>query len=95
VPLRHVSIRDLRYHRRCPAQAHAYSLNLPEAREYSEEARLGQAVHAWLEALHSCNRRIGCCEADLPQARTDWKAGKWPVSGEWAQIGRHMLAGQC
>jgi hypothetical protein len=90
-PLRTVSISGLRYYRACPAQAYMRTVHLPRAYEYSAEAELGQAVHAWLENVHD-NQRDGCgCDA-MPMAGTDWSAGEWRVTGELADVGARMLA---
>lgn len=91
-PLRSVSISGLRYYRRCPTQAYLRSVHLPRAYEYSAEAELGHAVHAWLEAAHMTTS-TGACEAGaLPPAGPAWSAGKWQVTGDLAEVGRQMLA---
>lgn len=90
-PLRTVSISGLRYYRECPAQAYLRAVHLPRAYEYSGEAELGQAVHAWLENLHD-GQRDGCSLDLMPTSATEWSAGKWRVTGEFAEVGARMLA---
>ncbi|MDT8916076.1 PD-(D/E)XK nuclease family protein [Amycolatopsis sp. PS_44_ISF1] len=88
-PQRVVSASDLRYYRTCPAQAHLRSVHLPRDGEYSDEAVLGQAVHAWLENLHTSGAP---CDRDaMPTGDEPWSAGRWTVSGEHARIGAQML----
>lgn len=90
-PLRKVSVSDLRYHAVCPAQGFLRALHLPKADEYGSAARLGQAVHGWIENLH---RRPGwppCAVADMPQEGENWTQGRWRVSDEDAATGRAML----
>lgn len=90
-PLRSVSISGLRYYRRCPAQAYLRSVHLPRAYEYSAEAELGQAVHAWLEAAHTMPA-TACDAATVPAPGVAWSAGPWQVTGDLAEAGRRMLA---
>ncbi|WP_167756513.1 MULTISPECIES: PD-(D/E)XK nuclease family protein [unclassified Amycolatopsis] len=90
-PLRTVSISALRYYRQCPAQAYLRSVHLPRAYEYSAEAELGQAVHAWLEAAHE-TQTTACSPGALPALGSGWSAGKWQVFGDLADAGVHMLA---
>jgi len=90
-PLRTVSISGLRYHRKCPAQAYLRAVHLPRSYEYSQEAALGQAVHAWLEKVHD-QQRDGCDLDAMPEAGSDWSAGDWRVTGEYAAAGARMLA---
>ncbi|SEB45823.1 PD-(D/E)XK nuclease superfamily protein [Amycolatopsis tolypomycina] len=91
-PLRTVSISGLRYYRKCPAQAYLRSVHLPRAYEYSAEAELGQAVHAWLEAAHEA-QLVPCGRDDLPALGSSWFAGKWYVAaGDLADAGIRMLA---
>jgi CRISPR/Cas system-associated exonuclease Cas4 (RecB family) len=90
-PLRTVSVSGLRYYRKCPAQAYLRAARLPRAYEYSAEAELGQAVHAWLEAAHE-NHGNACGLDTMPKAGAGWSAGKWRVTGEFASIGARMLA---
>ncbi|MCR3734725.1 PD-(D/E)XK nuclease superfamily protein [Prauserella salsuginis] len=90
-PLRTVSISGLRYHRKCPAQAYLRAVHLPRSYEYSQEAALGQAVHAWLEKVHD-QQRDGCDLDAMPDAVSDWSAGDWRVTGEDAAAGARMLA---
>jgi CRISPR/Cas system-associated exonuclease Cas4 (RecB family) len=89
--LRTVSVSDLRYYRTCPAQAYLRAVHLPRAYEYSAEAELGHAVHAWLEAAHK-NPENACDRDTMPKAGAAWSAGKWRVTGELAGIGTRMLA---
>lgn len=93
-PLRTVSVSGLRYYRRCPAQAYLRAVHLPRAYEYSAEAELGQAVHAWLEAAHDTlgSQRTACGADLMPAAGVAWSAGKWQVTGELAGVGARMLA---
>jgi hypothetical protein len=91
-PMRTVSISDLRYYRRCPAQAHLSSLNLPRSRRDSPEAELGRAVHGWLEAIHRGGTRKACGIADVPSHDDEQSGGRWRLTGETAQVGIRMLA---
>jgi hypothetical protein len=91
-PLRKVSVRDLRYYRSCPAQAHLRELNLPKQYEYSAAAERGQAVHAYLEALHQDSARWPCRPESLSVSAEGWSAGRWTLTGEQAEIGARMLA---
>jgi len=91
-PLRTVSVSGLRYYRQCPAQAYLRSVHLPRAYEYSPEAELGQAVHAWLEAAHEA-QPTACRPEALPELGSSWSAGKWQVAaGDLADAGIRMLA---
>lgn len=90
-PLRKVSVSDLRSYQKCSAQAHLRSLNLPRANEYSDEANLGHAVHAYLEQAHK-DTRIGCGSADMPGEQDNWPAERWHLPSEMAQVGAQMLA---
>ncbi|MGW5789149.1 PD-(D/E)XK nuclease family protein [Saccharopolyspora sp. NPDC003752] len=90
-PLRTVSVSGLRYYRRCPAQAYLRSVHLPRAYEYSGEAELGQAVHAWLEEAHEAGPDA-CRSRPLPPLGTGWSAGTWQVTGDLADAGVRMLA---
>jgi hypothetical protein len=81
-----------RYYGKCPAQAHLYGLHLPRDREYSESAKRGQAVHAWLGRAHSGPGRVPCTMQDIPATPDDWSAGGWHVTGEEARRGTLMLA---
>jgi hypothetical protein len=91
-PLRKVSVSDLRYHRSCPAQGFLRALHLPKSDEYGSAARLGQAVHGWIEKLH---RRPGwppCTVGDMPPEGENWTTGgRWRVCDEDAATGRDML----
>lgn len=90
-PLRKVSVSDLRYHRACPAQGFLRALHLPRSDEYGSAARLGQAVHGWIEKLH---RRPGwppCTVGDMPPEGANWTEGRWRVGDEDAIAGRDML----
>ncbi|QIZ37046.1 PD-(D/E)XK nuclease family protein [Saccharopolyspora sp. ASAGF58] len=90
-PLRTVSVSGLRYYLRCPAQAYLRSVHLPRAYEYSGEAELGQAVHAWLEEAHEAGPD-GCRSRPLPPLGSGWSAGTWQVTGDLADAGVRMLA---
>lgn len=90
-PLRTVSVSGLRYYRQCPAQAYLRGVHLPRSYEYSAEAELGHAVHAWLEAAHDA-QPTACDPAALPAPGSDWSAGKWQVVGDLAEAGARMLA---
>ncbi|MEU5425263.1 PD-(D/E)XK nuclease family protein [Streptomyces olivoreticuli] len=91
LPLRKVSASDLRYHAVCPAQGFLRSLHLPKSDEYSSAAKLGQAVHAWIEALHRRDGWPACTAADMPAAGENWTRGRWRVPDEEAETGRKML----
>jgi hypothetical protein len=91
-PPRTWSATNGRYYARCPAQAHLYALHLPRDREYSESAKRGQAVHAWLGRAHSRPGRVSCTMQDVPAAPENWSAGGWHVTGEEALRGALMLA---
>ncbi|MFH8626564.1 PD-(D/E)XK nuclease family protein [Streptomyces vietnamensis] len=91
LPLRKVSISDLRYHAACPAQSLLRSLHLPKTGEYSDAAKLGQAVHGWVEALHRRTGPIPCTRGDMPPPGENWTAGRWRVPDEEAETGRAML----
>ncbi|WP_329584613.1 PD-(D/E)XK nuclease family protein [Kitasatospora sp. NBC_01250] len=91
-PLRKVSVSDLRYYGKCPAQAHMSSVHLPRAAEYSDEAKLGQAVHGWLETSHRGRIRAACNGHDVPRGDRDWTGGRWTMTGEWARLGSQMIA---
>lgn len=88
-PLRKVSVSDLRYHEKCPAQAHLRSLNLPKVNEYDAEAVLGHAVHGWLEDAHASRTR---CDLALPADDRGWASGRWEVGGDLARVGVRMLS---
>ncbi|MCT2584647.1 PD-(D/E)XK nuclease family protein [Actinophytocola gossypii] len=94
--LRTVSVSGLRYYRKCPAQAYLRTVHLPRAYEYSAEAELGHAVHGWLETAHQ--GQGNACSPDtmppvtVPVADAAWSAGKWRVTGEFANVGARMLA---
>jgi PD-(D/E)XK nuclease superfamily protein len=81
-----------RYYGKCPAQAHLYRLHLPRVREYSESAKRGQAVHAWLERAHGAPGPVPCTVRDIPATPNDWSIGGWSVSGDEARRGALMLA---
>lgn len=90
VPLRTMSVTDLRVHRECPAKYFARKLHLPTQAEYSRHAALGQAVHAWLAERHRRAPR-GCVEADLPRDASwipERSADALPLEAQ----GRAMLA---
>lgn len=89
--LRTVSVTDLRYHKVCPAQAHLSSLSLPRL-GYGADARLGQAVHGWLETLHGRDHAGACTAADMPPVGLSWQGGPWRVEGDDAMTGAQMLA---
>ncbi|WP_405581650.1 PD-(D/E)XK nuclease family protein [Streptomyces sp. NBC_01092] len=90
-PLRKVSASDLRYHRTCPAQEFLRSLHLPKSDEYGSSAKLGQAVHGWIEALHGREGRPACTVADMPGEGENWTGGRWRVGDDDASVGREML----
>ncbi|SIM53492.1 PD-(D/E)XK nuclease superfamily protein [Micromonospora cremea] len=88
--LRSVSVSDLRYHDCCPAQYHLQAMRLPKSNEYSAEARLGLAVHDYLERLH--RRHSGpCVAADMP-VDASWLGATWALDEQDAMIGAKMLA---
>ncbi|MEU5146744.1 PD-(D/E)XK nuclease family protein [Streptomyces yangpuensis] len=90
-PQRKVSVSDLRYHQECPAQELLRGLHLPKDDEYSSAAKLGQAVHAWIERLHRRHGWPACSVADMPAKAENWTSGRWQVSDEEAETGRQML----
>jgi CRISPR/Cas system-associated exonuclease Cas4 (RecB family) len=90
-PLRKVSVSDLRYHAACPAQGFLRSLHLPKSDEYGSAARLGQAVHGWIEKLHRRPEQPPCAVGDMPSVGENWTQGRWRVSDEDAATGRDML----
>lgn len=89
--LRKVSVSDLRYYRDCPAQAHLRSLHLPKEGEYSDSAKLGQAVHDWIESLHRRDGHPACVATDMPSPGQNWTKGRWQVPDELADTGLRML----
>lgn len=89
--LRTISVSGLRYYQRCAAQAYLRSVHLPTSYEYSGEAELGQAVHAWLEQAHMSTPQA-CDSRPLPALGSGWSAGNWQVKGELADAGVRMLA---
>ena len=90
-PLRKVSVSDLRYHAACPAQGFLRDLHLPKSGEYGSAARLGQAVHGWIEKLHRRPGQPPCAAGDMPPEGENWTEGLWRVSDEDAATGRDML----
>ncbi|MEU6784659.1 PD-(D/E)XK nuclease family protein [Nonomuraea angiospora] len=90
-PLRKVSVSDLRYYKDCPAQAHLRALHLPKESEYSDSAKLGQAVHQWIESLHRRKGHPPCIAGDMPPSEQNWTEGRWHVPDELAEIGLRML----
>ncbi|WP_377569415.1 PD-(D/E)XK nuclease family protein [Micromonospora sonneratiae] len=87
--LRQVSISDLRYYDNCPAQHHLQTLHLPKINEYATPARIGQAVHRYLETLHA--EASGPCQhADMP-ADTSWPDPQWELDADAAEVGMRML----
>lgn len=90
-PLRKVSVSDLRYYKDCPAQSHLRSLHLPKEGEYKDSAKLGQAVHAWIESLHLRNGHPACTAADMPAPGKNWTEGRWQVPDGVAEVGLRML----
>jgi hypothetical protein len=90
-PLRKVSVSDLRYYKDCPAQAHLRSLHLPAEDEYSDSAKLGQAVHHWIASLHGRDGYPACSTADMPSPGENWTQGRWKVSDQLAETGLLML----
>lgn len=90
-PLRKVSISTLRYYLDCPAQAHLRSLHLPAESEYTDSAKLGQAVHRWIENLHRRDNHPACSLADMPPSGTNWTGKRWRVPEDLAEVGARML----
>lgn len=90
-PLRKVSVSDLRYHAACPAQSYLRTLHLPKEAEYADSAKLGQAVHDWLDRLHRRNGHPACSVADMPPLGVNWTTGRWQVSDADAAAGHAML----
>ncbi len=90
-PLRKVSVSDFRYHAACPAQAFLRALHLPRSDEYGSAAKLGQAVHGWIEKLHRRDGWPPCDVADMPVEGENWTEERWRVSDEDAATGRDML----
>ncbi|MEV6931436.1 PD-(D/E)XK nuclease family protein [Dactylosporangium sp. NPDC051485] len=88
--LREVSISDLRYYMDCPAQYHLRALRLPKANEYAMPARLGQAVHHYLETLHARSSEP-CQDLDMPMD-TGWPDSRWDLDADAAEAGLRMLA---
>jgi hypothetical protein len=88
--LRQVSISDLRCYTECPAQYQLQALRLPKANEYSMPARLGQAVHHFLESLHTTARGL-CGHEDMP-ADPGWADPRWELDNEAMEAGLRMLA---
>lgn len=88
--LRQVSISDLRYYTQCPAQYHLRALRLPKANEYATPARLGQAVHQFLETLHA-RRSEPCSHDDMPKDAS-WPGPRWKLDADAAEAGMGMLA---
>jgi hypothetical protein len=88
--LRQVSISDLRYYADCPAQYQLRALRLPKASEYAMAARLGQAVHHFLESRHT-QAAVSCGHEDMPIG-ADWPDPRWELDREAAEAGLRMLA---
>jgi hypothetical protein len=88
--VRQISISDLRYYADCPAQYRLRALRLPKTNEYAMPARLGQAVHHFLETRHA-TAAGPCGHADMP-AGDDWADPRWDLDAEAAETGRHMLS---
>jgi CRISPR/Cas system-associated exonuclease Cas4 (RecB family) len=91
VALRKVSVSDLRYYQLCPAQFRLRSWNLPRADEYSVAARIGQAVHGYLEDLHRRQERP-CRFEDVPAAGEVWADQRWHLDQAAQDLGAQMLA---
>ncbi|WP_344597730.1 PD-(D/E)XK nuclease family protein [Actinomadura vinacea] len=89
--LRKVSTSDLRYYLDCPAQAHLRALHLPVEGEYTDSAKLGQAVHHWIEVLHRRDDHPACSLTDMPPSGRNWTEGRWRVPDGLAEIGARML----
>jgi hypothetical protein len=88
--LRQLSVSDLRYHDCCPAQYHLQAMRLPKSNEYNAQARLGLAVHDYLERLH--RRHAGpCVAADMP-ADASWLSGTWALGERDGLTGAAMMA---
>ncbi|MEV6974112.1 PD-(D/E)XK nuclease family protein [Kitasatospora sp. NPDC093806] len=90
-PLREVSASALRYHDVCPAQALLRRLHLPKEDEYTDAAKLGQAVHDWIDRLHRRPGHPPCSVADMPPPGHNWTSGRWQVPDPDAEAGRAML----
>jgi hypothetical protein len=88
--LRQVSISDLRYYDVCPAQYHLRALHLPKVDEYAVPARIGQAVHHYLETLHA--RAAGPCRHEDMPTDVGWPDSRWGLDTEAAEAGLRMLA---
>ncbi len=88
--LRQVSITDLRYYDNCPAQHYLQTLHLPKVNEYATPARIGKAVHRFLETLHA--KASGPCQhADMP-GDISWPDPRWELDADAAEAGMQMLA---
>lgn len=89
-PRRTWSVTNGRDYRDCPAKEHLRRLHVPRQREYGPDAQRGQAVHALLRELHARGR--ACTPDDAPTDPTEWKVGRWHLTGEHAELGaRHVL----
>ncbi|WP_285598528.1 PD-(D/E)XK nuclease family protein [Kineosporia sp. NBRC 101731] len=89
--LRQVSISDLRYYAKCPAQYFLSSAaHLPRFNEYSMAARLGQAVHEYLENRHR-EENGPCLAADMPTT-PGWSDARWDLDSRADETGRRMLS---
>ena len=91
-PLRQVSVSDLRYYRRCPAQTHLRSLHLPKNGEYGPTAIRGKAIHAHLGINHANPLRVPCNAYDVAVDPDGWSAGGFTLTGEQSAVGARMLA---
>jgi CRISPR/Cas system-associated exonuclease Cas4 (RecB family) len=90
VRVRQVSISDLRTYAECPTQYWLRAMHLPRPGEYRERARLGQAVHEFLERRHASVREP-CRVAEMP-AGGGWASARWDVDDDDALVGARMLA---
>jgi hypothetical protein len=90
---RSFSITNGRQHDRCARQSHLRELWLPYPKgdEYDEAARLGQAIHLWLEHAHARSPHRPCEPHETPSPADDWGAGRWAVNGDSARLGVQLI----
>ncbi|WP_177221466.1 PD-(D/E)XK nuclease family protein [Lentzea xinjiangensis] len=90
---RSFSITNGRQHDRCPRQSRLRELWLPYPKEaeYDEAARLGQAVHEWLEHAHRRSPDRACGPRETPSPPDDWSVGRWAVRGDSALLGVQLI----